>query len=84
MDGATVDLDTFGSHKPRLGSRTPEREAKVRLYLTAALSGYLPIAMLTRTADDDRIVLGLLQMVNDPAEWDKWADLIFGPKVPND
>jgi hypothetical protein len=62
-----------------VGGRNPISEAKVRTILSAALqTGYF-VSLLTKTPDDDRITLGLLQLVNDPVEWAKWADLIFGP-----
>lgn len=59
--------------------RNPETEARVRAILLGALGAQLPWVLLTKTKDDDRILLGLIQEVNDPVEWAKWLDLILGP-----
>ncbi len=61
--------------------RNAENEMRTKLYIQAGLASLLPIAFVTKTPDDDALILRLMQVVNDPVSWAKILDLFLGPKL---
>lgn len=61
-------------------TRNPANEQKVKMYILAGLATAIPSVLITPNQDDDRILFGLINKVNDPVEWNQWLDLIFGPQ----
>ncbi len=60
--------------------RNDESEFKAKIYFQAGLSSYLPVAMLTKTPDDEALIIRLMSAINDPVVWAKALDLFLGPK----
>lgn len=60
--------------------RNAENEMRTKLYIQAGLASLLPIAFITKTPDDDALILRLMSAVNDPIIWGRMLDLFLGPK----